>query len=791
MCARARARNVPRLFATMSVSRDRGTCREIEMSSSGESTSDLDHFKVNVTCPKCREPFKEPKLLPCLHCACVGCLSTEKGVRTHEGLRYIVACPICREERELPKTGLSSLPDAHFKATMVKLYRLLEGRGGRCEECKTTETTSINSICDQCGFVCDSCVENHKKLRTYYQHKTLALSLKDGGRDVDIADKLSFLQPAAGTYNMTCMHHPGEPLKMYCKTCKRLVCRDCTVSQHKPPNHQIDLISSLISAQKEEIRQHLSSVQELQVKMCGIVKEALSSEEAIEKQREAAKSTVSTSLDELIQKLEELKGKLLHSVDEEANNEITKVEKTRKQVEKRVSEIGNLLDISDQCFKYCTDQEFMMLKYYMLTRLKEEARKKDTKFSSTQTSFDLPFSCLKKIDGVCKSHLNLCHSLSAEKSSLSGQGILKAEAGKLSRFILHTKTKNGFTCLEKLPVEVTIVMPRTGETVDAVVTPGMELGSYEISYEATNKGQYKISVKASGEEVTESPFFVTVKASKLECTTPVLVCERQEWPWGVACSPKREIYVTRNFNHIVVVLDKDGNIIRSFGIKGQKAGQFWHPTGIAVDNEGAVYVADGQDSGRVQKFNSLGQFEAMYTKLSHPHGVMVNRHGNRVYVCDKAHSCVVILDNQLQRIKTFGELCHHSSTDGYESISGHLTAPHSIAEDSDGLLYVTDVQDGIGCIHVFTAEGEHLRTFTRSRIDMFMPLGICIEDDCVYVCDGAENCLVVFRTGGEFVTTFGSYGKHRGQFHSPLSMAVDLDGFLYVCDHNNARVQVF
>lgn len=759
------------------------------MSSSGESTSDLDHFKVNVTCPKCREPFKEPKLLPCLHCACVGCLSMEKGVRKQEGLRYIVSCPVCQEERELPKTGLSSLPDAHFKTTMVKLYRLLEGRGGRCEECKTTETAVINSICDKCGFVCDSCVENHQKLRAYSQHKTL--SLTDGSQAIEIADKLSFLQPAAGSYNMTCMQHAGEPLKMYCKTCKRLVCRDCTVSQHKQPNHQIDLISSVISLQKEEIRQHLSSVQELQVKVCGVVKEALSSEEEIEKQREAAKSTITSSLDELIRKLEVLKGKLLHSVDEEASGEIAKVQRTREQAEKRVSEIGNLLDISDQCFKYCTDQEFMMLKYYMLTRLKEEARRKDAKFSLTQTSFDLPFSCLKKIDGVCKSHLDLCHSFSAEKSTLSGQSLLKAEAEKLNRFVLHTKTKNGSSCLEKLPVEVTITMPRSGKSLDAIITPGMELGSYEISYEPMKKGQYKISVKVEDKDVSGSPFFVAVKASKLECTVPVLVCNRQEWPWGVACSPKREIYITKNFNHVVVVLDKDGNTVRSFGIKGQKAGQFWHPTGIAVDSEGAVYVADGQDSGRVQKFNSTGQFEAMYTKLSHPHGVMVNRHGNRVYICNKAHSCVVILDNQLRWLKTFGELCHHSSTDGYENISGHLIAPHSIAEDSDGLLYVTDVQDGMGCVHVFTAEGEHLRTFTHSRTDMFMPLGISVEDDYVYVCDGAENCLVVFQTSGEFKTTFGSYGKHRGQFHSPLSVAVDLDGFLYVCDHNNARVQVF
>ena len=783
----AKGIRVPHLLVcqVMSVSRS----REIEMTNSGESSSDLDPLKVNVTCPKCREPFKEPKLLPCLHCACVGCLSTEKGVRTHEGLKYIVACPVCREERELPKTGLSSLPDAHFKSTMVKLYKLLKGRGGRCEECKMTETSAINSICDQCGFVCDSCVENHKKLRAYSHHKTIPL--KDGGRAVDMSDKLEFLQPASGTCNMTCVLHAGEPLKMYCKTCKRLVCRDCTVSQHRQPNHQIDLVSSLISTQKEEVRQHLSSVQELQVKVSGIVKEAQSSKETLEKQRKIAKSTITTSFEELVRKLEELKMKLLHSVDQEADCEVEKVNKTLEQAEKRVSEIENLIDITDQCFKYCTDQEFMMLKYYMLTRLKEEVKKKDTKFISTQASFDLPFSCLRKMSSIYRSHLELCHSFSAEKSSLSHQGALKAEAEKLSSFLLHTRTKNGSICLEKVPVEVSIVMPRTGETLDAVVTHGLKIGTYEVSYVPTSKGQYKISVKAEGQEVNGSPFFVTVKASKLECTTPVLVCERQEWPWGVACSSKREIYVTRNFHHMVTVLDKDGHTVRSFGVRGHKAGQFLHPTGIAVDSEDSVYVADGQESGRVQKFNRLGQFEAVYTKLSHPQGVMVSRHGNQIYVCDRAHSCVVVLDNQLRRIKTFGELSHHSSTDGYEDISGHLTAPHSIAEDNDGLLYVTDSLDGIGCIHVFTAEGEHLRTITHSHTDLFMPLGICIEDEYIYVCDGVENCLVVFRTSGEFVTTFGSYGKHRGQFHSPLSVTIDLDGFLYVCDHNNARVQVF
>ena len=747
--------------------------------------SDLDHLKANVTCPKCKELFKEPKLLPCLHCACVSCLTTEKGVRKHEGLKYIVACPVCQEERELPKSGLSSLPDAHFKSTMVKLYHLLEGRGGRCEECKTTESAAINSLCDHCGFICDSCVDRHKELRIYSEHKSL--SLKESGK----MDLSAFLRPAAKSLGMTCRHHPDQQLKMYCKPCKRLVCPECVAVQHKQPNHQTELISSTVAAHKEEMKNSMSSVEELRAQVSTVVRDTLKSQDVINQQRETAKSTISDSLDDLIRKLELLKTKLLKSVDAEAENKISKLEKIRKDAERRSLSFDELAQITDQCSKYSSDQEFMTLKHYVLTRLKEESQRKTGRLFSPHITFELPFSCLNEINGVCNSHFKHCHQFSAEKSSLSGKGKAHPEMGKLCRFVVHARTKSGHVCLEKQDLHVTISMPRTEEVLDAVVSHGPELGTYEVCYQPTSKGQYEISVAVKEEQLNGSPFFVSVKTSKLECTTPIMVCDRQEWPWGVACSPKREIYITRNFNHVVIVLDKDGRALRSFGIKGQKAGQFWHPTGIAIDKDGSVYVADGQGTGRVQKFNSQGQFIAMYSKLSHPYGVMVNRHGDKVYICDKKNGCVVILDNQLQWIKNFGELCHHSSSDGYESVSGHLESPHSIAEDEEGFVYVTDSQSGVGCVHVFTADGEHRRTFVHPCSDMFSPCGICIEDDYVYVCDGAENCLVVFLRSGDLVTTFGSYGKHRGQFHSPLSATVDLDGFLYVCDHNNARVQVF
>ena len=42
---------------------------------------------------------------------------------------------------------------------------------------------------------------------------------------------------------------------------------------------------------------------------------------------------------------------------------------------------------------------------------------------------------------------------------------------------------------------------------------------------------------------------------------------------------------------------------------------------------------------------------------------------------------------------------------------------------------------------------------------------------------------------GTFIGQFGSPGTGEGQFNSPWGITVDSDGFVYVADHKNHRVQ--
>lgn len=297
-----------------------------------------------------------------------------------------------------------------------------------------------------------------------------------------------------------------------------------------------------------------------------------------------------------------------------------------------------------------------------------------------------------------------------------------------------------------------------------------------------------MSIEVNNRAIEGTPLHVTARPSKLDWTGPLRVISNQEWAWGVACSSAREVYVTKNYHHVISVLNKDGQQIRTVGIKGQKPGHLWSPTGIAVNEEGLIYVADGAENGRLQKLNRNGQLEAVYGQLSHPQGVLLSQRNDKVYVCDKGNKRIVVLDKNLKLQKTFGELSRPSGD--FHEVTGTLVAPHSVAEDGDGNLFVTDTD--IGFIQVFTENGEYLRTISNPHSEMFAPTGICIEDDLIFVSDCCDNHqVVVFRSSGEFVTSYGSFGKLDGQFHRPLSLALDADGYLYVCDYNNGRIQVF
>jgi DNA-binding beta-propeller fold protein YncE len=77
-------------------------------------------------------------------------------------------------------------------------------------------------------------------------------------------------------------------------------------------------------------------------------------------------------------------------------------------------------------------------------------------------------------------------------------------------------------------------------------------------------------------------------------------------PTGLAVDKEGNLFVADTLNDRIEVFDADGMFIRTWGKNGDGPGYFARPKGVALDSDGHVWVADGMQD-RVQVFMPDGQ----------------------------------------------------------------------------------------------------------------------------------------------------------------------------------------
>jgi DNA-binding beta-propeller fold protein YncE len=73
-----------------------------------------------------------------------------------------------------------------------------------------------------------------------------------------------------------------------------------------------------------------------------------------------------------------------------------------------------------------------------------------------------------------------------------------------------------------------------------------------------------------------------------------------------------------------------------------------------------------------------------------------------------------------------------------------------------------------------------------------LPWGVAVDrDGYVYVADRVNNRIQKFTPAGKFVAKWGGYGSANGKFRGFVGIAVDSSGFVYVADTGNSHIQKF
>ena len=158
---------------------------------------------------------------------------------------------------------------------------------------------------------------------------------------------------------------------------------------------------------------------------------------------------------------------------------------------------------------------------------------------------------------------------------------------------------------------------------------------------------------------------------------------------------------------------------------------------------------------------------------------------DRVYVYNRGQHPMMVFDRDGNFLRSWGE--------------GLFVRAHGIHIDGDDTLYCTD--DGDHTVRKITTDGKVLLTIgVPNKPAPFLsgqPFNRCTHTALspkgeIYVSDGYGNsCVHKYSPDGKHLMCWGTTGTDPGQFNIAHNIATDEDGWVYVADRENHRVQVF
>ena len=719
----------------------------------------------HLTCPICYELYKNPKYLPCYHSYCEGCL-VKLVVQSN------ITCPECRKTSVVPSGGVKQLPNNFFINRLldeVALKRKVEGEEeAKCDHCTREDPAEV--LCLDCGtFLCNYCYGYHKYSKEYQNHNMMPLNeLQSKKKDIIIKPKPKFA---------LCPKHELE-LNFYCETCDQLVCQYCIMKDHLKHDH--DTVKEVATKHRKELDKIMEPVEKMIEGLSMAHKEVSNTGNKIGAQADNIDKEIDRYYEELHRRLQQQRDELKKELHEACRQKKKEVTLRLEQMEHTQAQLQSIKELNG-AMKNGSDQEALLMKKQVIDDVKgitDSYNKLDTKPVQSATMEFVPVEEYKKSiplfgrlsdDDIC--------SLNCETDL--PQYITE---GKV-KFLVVTRDKNN-RLYHKGGGEVVIQAQSSRGDITPVEVKDNKDGSYSASFVANQVGELKLSITIKGQQIKGSPFNIKVHRKYTTIDKPSKVINeggKMREPYGIAFDRDGMWAVTDDCNHCIWIFDREDQLVRMFGSRGTRNGEFCNPRGIVFHANCHLYVTDNGNH-RVQKFDISGTYLLQFGtkgsangKLQGPVGIVL--HNDKLYVAEHGNDRISVfqLDGQFSHI--IG--------------SGQLRYPWYIAVNANDQLLVSNF--GHHCISIFTLDGNYVRKIdAKSTKPSSGPIGIATDMyGFILVTIYNVNSVSIFDEDGVSIHSFGSSGSGHGQFSYLRGIAISPTGDVYICDANNKRIHIF
>ena len=650
-------------------------------------------------------------------------------------LKSEVTCPLCLDIFTEPKR----LPCDHVycKACLQGLSLRSNTANISCPECRKDLAIPSNGVADY------STPSQVNRLVVMYHE-----SLKPAKTEADTPQLA------------TCEVHSSQLLAIYCETCEKLVCSSCVIHLCAKEDHNHGNIDEMILKHENDLSQKIEKVRQLRHKITTALelvstsdralqltmkselqqaeKKFDSLEETLALQRKCSTNSIKkhfleqkvlntskkNELSEILMKLESI----LHSVDKSSSLKsaiLTGITINKRNVEDFLKQFQNLslqpLTLPKMESEIVSLEEF---KLFCDTR-NYQYTKGDTLKSHIERSHDLStLTICEKVDVAV--HFNLQKDLFGE-----------------------IKITPELRCCHDKSTQVVSVKEIDFWTCSLCFTP-------------QKRGKHELHIKHNDAHICGSPIqtFVTVQPSKLE----KLASKQISNIAGIAIHEQKvyavqgdkvikilelstlseegtikvngvteivvdssHIYATEAAKHRLIKMDMNGLIIKCTGTLGKAPGQFHSPSGIRLSKNSELYVCD-TNNHRIQVFSKTLNFIKVIARLG------------------SANNC--------------------------------LNMPRSVDFDNIGNIYIVNHKNHV--IQVLSPQGHFIQSIGRPGSkpgELHLPSYAAVHMGMIYITDYGNRRMSVYKTTGEFLSTFG-----KGTLNRPESVVIDDNGFVYICD---------
>lgn len=265
-------------------------------------------------------------------------------------------------------------------------------------------------------------------------------------------------------------------------------------------------------------------------------------------------------------------------------------------------------------------------------------------------------------------------------------------------------------------------------------------------------------------------------------------------PIGVAIANEGEVFVSEAGNRRIQVFSREGEVLRQIGPAVENGDTLHRPMHLAA-NDSALYVPDF-NTDRIHVFSLQGTLQrsmdggGMDTGFDAPGGVAVDGKG-RLYVADFYHQRVLRFNEDGTLDRAWGV------TDSTGKAPERFTYPTDVALLPDGGFVVADAYnhrikryDSDGSLAWMRPKDQNWADSTKGTFNVATAVATG-PNGHIFVADFYNHRIQEVTAGGQFVQAFGTKGTEPSQFERPVDVAFDADGSLYVVDFGNNRIQVF